>query len=124
MEVIKTLNAPQAVGPYSQAIKVNGFVFLSGQIPLRADGTFVEGAFKEQVTQVLENVKALLLACGSDLSKVVKSTVFLVDLNDFAVMNEIYSNYFMADSKPARSTIQVVALPKGAKVEIECIAVV
>lgn len=124
MEIVKTINAPQAVGPYSQTVKANGFVFLSGQIPLKADGTFVQGDFKEQVTQVLENVKSLLEAAGSDLSKVVKSTVFLVDLNDFAVMNEVYSTYFMADSKPARSTIQVAALPKGAKVEIECIAVV
>lgn len=123
MEIVQAQNVPAAIGPYSQAIKANGFVFCSGQIPLRADGTLVEGDAVEQAKQVLENVKNLLVAAGTDISKVVKSTMFLADLNDFAAVNELYAAAFAGDVKPARSTIQVAALPKGAKVEIECIAV-
>lgn len=123
MEVVQTAQAPAAIGPYSQAVKNGSFVFCSGQIPLRVDGSLVEGDIKEQAHQVFTNLKAVLEAAGSDFSKVLKSTMFLVDLDDFAVVNEIYATYFTGDIKPARSTIQVAALPKGAKVEVECIAI-
>lgn len=122
MEIVKTDNAPSAVGPYSQAVKSNGFVFCSGQIALRPDGVLVDGDIKVQTIQVLENLKAVLLAAGSDLSKVVKTTIFLTDIGDFAVVNEIYGEYFVGDEKPARSTVAVNNLPKGVKVEIDCVA--
>ncbi len=121
MEPISTPNAPQAIGPYSQAIKANGFIFCSGQIPLRPDGTLNEGDIKEQTHQVLTNVKNLLESAGSSLDKIVKTTIFLDDMNDYQTVNEIYSEYFTAN-KPARSTIEVARIPKDVKVEIECIA--
>ena len=120
--IIATKNAPGAIGPYSQGIKANGFVFASGQIGLDpATGEFVKGGIAEQSRQVLLNVKNVLEAVGSGLDKVVKTTVFLKDINDFAAMNAVYSELFKTDC-PARSAVQVAALPKGALVEIEVIA--
>jgi 2-iminobutanoate/2-iminopropanoate deaminase len=120
--IIATKNAPGAIGPYSQGIKANGFVFASGQIGLDpATGEFVKGGIAEQSRQVLLNVKNVLEAAGSGLDKVVKTTVFLKDINDFAAMNAVYSEFFKTDC-PARSAVQVAALPKGALVEIEVIA--
>jgi 2-iminobutanoate/2-iminopropanoate deaminase len=120
--IIATRNAPGAIGPYSQGIKANGFVFASGQIGLDpATGDFVKGGITEQSRQVLLNVKNVLEAAGSGLDKVVKTTVFLKDINDFAAMNAVYSEFFKTDC-PARSAVQVAALPKGALVEIEVIA--
>ena len=120
--IIATRNAPGAIGPYSQGIKANGFVFASGQIGLDpATGEFVKGGIAEQSRQVLLNVKNVLEAAGSGLDKVVKTTVFLKDINDFAAMNAVYSEFFKTVC-PARSAVQVAALPKGALVEIEVIA--
>ena len=121
MQPISTLTAPQAIGPYSQAIKVNGMIFTSGQIALRADGSFNDGDIAEQTTQVFNNLSEVLKAAESGLEKVVKTTVFLSDMDNFAPMNEVYAKYF-ADHKPSRSTVAVKTLPKNALVEIECIA--
>ena len=123
-EVVSTDKAPGAIGPYSQAIKTNGMVFCSGQIPIDpATGDFVSEDIAEQTTQVFKNLTAVLEAAGSGLDKVVKTTVFLADMNDFAAMNEVYANYF-TENKPARATVQAARLPRDARVEIECIAVV
>ena len=120
--VIATTNAPGAIGPYSQAIKVNGFIFVSGQIGLApTTGELVDGGVKEQSRQALTNVKNVLAAAGSNLEKVVKTTVFLKDINDFAALNTVYGEFFSEDC-PARSAVQVAALPKNALVEIEVIA--
>ncbi|MGB9602015.1 MAG: RidA family protein [Verrucomicrobiia bacterium] len=114
--------APAAVGPYSQAIRCGDFLFCAGQIPLVPEnGTIVGEDIKSQTEQVLKNIRAILNSEGLDFSNVVKTTVFLTDLSDFAAMNEVYGKYF-SSPYPARSTIQVAALPKGAKVEIEVIA--
>ena len=122
-EVITTDKAPGAIGPYSQAIKANGMIFCSGQIPIDpSTGNFVSEDVSEQTVQVFTNLAAVLEAAGSGLDKVVKTTVFLADMNDFAAMNEVYSNYFV-ENKPARATVQAARLPRDAKVEIECIAV-
>lgn len=122
-EIISTENAPGAIGPYSQAIKANGMLFCSGQIPIDpATGEFVEGGVAEQTEQVFKNLTAVLKAGGSGLDGVVKTTVFLADMNDFAAMNEVYGKYFDSN-KPARATVQAARLPRDAKVEIECIAV-
>ncbi len=122
MESVQTDRAPQAIGPYSQAIKANGFVFASGQIPLDpATGQLIEGDVRAQTERVLNNVQAVLEAAGSSLSQVVKTTVFLADMNDFAVMNEVYATFFGA-TRPARSTVQAARLPRDVKVEIEVIA--
>jgi len=119
---IKTDKAPQAIGPYSQGILTQNFLFVSGQIPINpATGEMVTGSIKEQTRQVLENLKAVLEAAGSSLSQVVKTTVFLQDMNDFSQMNEVYANYF-EPPYPARSTIQVGRLPRDARLEIEAIA--
>jgi 2-iminobutanoate/2-iminopropanoate deaminase len=121
-EIVSTDKAPAAIGPYSQAIKANGFVFTSGVIPVDSvTGKVVEGAITEQATQVLENLKAVLSAAGSSLGQAVKTTCFLVDLNDFATFNGIYGGYFDINP-PARSTVQVAKLPLGVLVEIECVA--
>lgn len=121
-KAIATPEAPAAIGPYSQAISQGQWLFCSGQIPLSPEsGTMVEGDFVAQARQVLENLGAVLRAGGVSYSDVVKTTVFLTDLNDFAEMNEIYTQYF-GDSRPARSTIQVAALPKGSRIEIEATA--
>jgi 2-iminobutanoate/2-iminopropanoate deaminase len=122
MEVVSTEKAPGAIGPYSQAIKANGMVFCSGQIPIDpATGNFVSEDVAEQTDQVFKNLTEVLIAAGSGLDKVVKTTVFLADMNDFAAMNEVYGKYFDAN-KPARATVQAAGLPRNARVEIECIA--
>jgi 2-iminobutanoate/2-iminopropanoate deaminase len=122
-EVVTTEKAPGAIGPYSQAIKANGMVFCSGQIPIDpATGDFVSDEVAEQTVQVFKNLAAVLEAAGSGLDKVVKTTVFLADMNDFAAMNDVYGKYF-TENKPARATVQAARLPRDAKVEIECIAV-
>jgi len=121
-EVVSTENAPGAIGPYSQAIKVNGMVFCSGQIPIDpATGQFVSDDVAAQTEQVLKNLDAVLQAAGSSLGSVVKTTVFLADMNDFASMNDVYGQFF-SENKPARATVQAARLPRDAKVEIECIA--
>ena len=120
MEKIHTTNAPEAIGPYSQAIKVGNMIFTSGQIALTPDGKFLDEDVKTQTKQVCENLKAVLKAAGAELKDVVKTTIFLADINDFSAVNEVYGEYF--SHKPARSTVAVKDLPKGAKVEIECIA--
>jgi 2-iminobutanoate/2-iminopropanoate deaminase len=123
-EIISTENAPGAIGPYSQAIKAGNMVFCSGQIPIDPQtGEFVSQDIAEQTEQVLKNLSAVLEAAGSDLNNVVKTTVFLADMNDFAAMNEVYTRYFSAN-KPARATVQAARLPRDARVEIECIAVI
>ncbi|HEY9788752.1 MAG TPA: RidA family protein [Candidatus Obscuribacterales bacterium] len=124
LQTISTEKAPKAVGPYSQAIKTPGFVFCSGQIPLDpASGQLVTGSIADQTRQVLTNLSNVLTSAGSDLSKVVKTTVFLKDMKDFEEMNAIYGEFF-TQQKPARSTIQVAGLPKNANIEIEAIALV
>lgn len=122
MKQISTQNAPAAIGPYSQAIEVNGFVYASGQLPIDpATGAFPEGGVKEQTRQSILNVKAILEEAGLALSNVVKTTVYLADMGDFAAINEVYSQFF-AQPFPARSAIAVKALPKGALVEVEVVA--
>jgi 2-iminobutanoate/2-iminopropanoate deaminase len=122
MKVISTTKAPAAIGPYSQAIEVNGFVYASGQIPIDpATGQFVEGGIKEQTRQSLTNAQNILKEAGTDLSHVVKTTVFLSDIANFAPMNEVYAEFF-TEPYPARSAVAVKDLPKGALVEIEVLA--
>ena len=122
MKQIHSEQAPAAIGPYSQAIEVNGFVFASGQIPVDpATGNFVEGGVKEQTRQCLTNAKHVLEAAGIDLSHVVKTTVYLDSMDDFAAMNEVYAEFF-AQPYPARSAVAVDRLPKGALVEVEVLA--
>jgi 2-iminobutanoate/2-iminopropanoate deaminase len=121
-QIIATERAPQAIGPYSQAVVANGFVFASGQIPIDPEtGQFVEGGIAEQTEQVLRNVSNLLEAAGTSLARVVKTTVFLADMNDFAAMNETYARFF-GENPPARSTVQAARLPRDARVEIEVVA--
>lgn len=120
MHVIQTPNAPAAIGPYSQAMVVGDLLFTSGQIPLRADGTLNDGDITTQTTQVLANLKAVIEAAGSNLNKVVKTTVFLKNLDDFVSMNKIYGETFGSHT-PARSTVQVAKLPRDVLVEIEAI---
>ena len=123
MHALHTDKAPAAVGPYSQAIEANGFIFASGQLPIDpSTNAFAEGGVKEQTRQSLTNARNVLAAAGVDLSHVVKTTVFLSDMDNFAAMNEVYAEFFKEPS-PARSAIAVKALPKGALVEVECIAV-
>jgi 2-iminobutanoate/2-iminopropanoate deaminase len=121
-QTVATPGAPAAIGPYSQAIRAGDLIFVSGQIPLDpATGTMVTGGIQAETHRVLQNVAAILDAADSSLNRVVKSTVFLTDLADFAAMNDVYRGYF-PDPAPARSTVQVAALPRGARVEIEVIA--
>ncbi len=123
-KVISTGKAPAAIGPYSQGIVSNGFVFLAGQIPLDpSTAQVVEGGIAEQTERVLENVKAILEAAGSSLEQVVKTTVFLKDMAAFAQMNQVYARYFPQNA-PARSTVEAARLPRDVQVEIECIAAV
>ena len=122
MEIIRTNKAPAAVGPYAQAVKSGNLLFCSGQIPLRLDSTIVASEIKDQTKQVMENLREVLAAAGTSFERVVKTTIYLVDMNDFAVVNEVYGSYFEGENKPARATVAVAALPKGAKVEIDCIA--
>ncbi|GAA0320816.1 RidA family protein [Bacillus carboniphilus] len=123
MKIVATNQAPAAIGPYSQGIIVNNMFYSSGQIPLLPDGTMVEGGVAEQTHQVFANLKAVLEESGSSLESVVKATVFIKDMNDFATINEVYGEYF-SNHKPARSTVEVARLPKDALVEIEVIALV
>ena len=123
MKAVSTTKAPAAIGPYVQGMIVNGLFYSSGQIPLTAEGEMVEGTIVEQTNQVFENLKAVLEEAGSSLQQVVKTTVFIKDMNDFAELNEAYGKHF-GDHKPARSTVEVARLPKDAKVEIEVIAVI
>lgn len=121
-EVIRTDKAPQAIGPYEQALKLGGWVITSGQIPLNPQtGALVDGGVAAQTRQVLENLRAVLEAAGSSLPRVVKTTVYMTNLGDFQKMNEVYAEYFAQD-KPARSTVGVAALPRGALVEIDAVA--
>jgi 2-iminobutanoate/2-iminopropanoate deaminase len=120
-EIISSPQAPPSVGPYSQGVRVGHFLYLSGQIPLNAAGELQQGDIVVQTIQVMENIKALLAAAAMSLADVVKTTVFLTDLGNFAEMNRVYAEYF-PEHHPARSTIQVAALPKGAAIEIETIA--
>jgi 2-iminobutanoate/2-iminopropanoate deaminase len=122
LEVVNSVDAPQAIGPYSQAIKYNGMVFVSGQIPLDpATMTLVNGSVAEQTRRVLENVSAILEAAGTKLERVLKATVFLKDMNDFEEVNKVYSQFF-SQHKPARACVQVARLPKDVAVEIEVVA--
>ncbi|WP_339166977.1 MULTISPECIES: RidA family protein [Brevibacillus] len=118
---VSTSQAPAAIGPYSQAVKAGSFLFASGQIPLRPDGTLVEGDIVEQTHQVFANIKGVLAEAGLTLSDVVKATVFIKDMNEFGRLNEVYGEYF-GDHKPARSTVEVARLPRDVQVEIEVIA--
>ncbi len=115
-------NVYKAIGPYSPAVKLGDFVYVSGQLPLDVEGKLVEGDIQEQAYQVLKNMEAVLAEMNLEMRHIVKTTVFLTDLNDFNALNEIYATYF-SDPYPARSTIQVAALPKGAKIEIEAIVI-
>lgn len=123
MNVVATNNAPAAIGPYSQGIVVDGMFYSSGQIPLTATGELVEGDIVVQTHQVFANLKAVLEAAGSSLDNVVKTTVFMKDMNDFVAMNEVYESHF-GKHKPARSAVEVARLPKDVKIEIEVLAVV
>ncbi len=122
--IIQTADAPAAIGPYSQAVKVNGLVFASGQIPIDPQtGQFVPGGIAEQTEQVIKNLSAVLEAAGSGLSSVIKTTVFLADMQEFTAMNEVYGKFFELEP-PARATVEASRLPRDAKVEIEAIALV
>jgi 2-iminobutanoate/2-iminopropanoate deaminase len=122
-EIIDTDKAPAAVGPYSQAIRVGDLVYTAGQVPLDpATGKLVDGDIQAQTRQVIQNLKAVLEAAGSSLNNVVKTTVFLQDMNDYAAVNEVYASFF-ADGAPARSAVQVAALPLGSRIEIEVVAI-
>ena len=118
--IVSTNNAPQAIGPYSQAIAANDLVFTSGQIPLLPNGEFLDSNIQEQTHQVCKNLKAVLEASGSSLENVIKTNVYLSDMSYFSQFNEVYAMYF--SHKPARRTVAVKELPKGSKIEIECIA--
>ena len=122
-EIVATERAPRAIGPYSQAVRSGNFLFASGQIPIDpATGEFVAGGITEQTEQVMRNVSAILEAAGADLQQVVKTTVFLADMDDFTAMNEVYGRFFGEDP-PARATVQAARLPRDARVEIEAIAI-
>lgn len=120
---IESSTAPQAIGPYSQAVRAGDYIFLSGQIPINpTKNIIVSGGLKEQTMQVLVNIQAVLKAEGLTFENVVKTDVFLTDLSHFAEMNEVYATFFESDVKPARTTVQVAALPKGSLIEIACVA--
>lgn len=120
MKIVSTPDAPAAIGPYSQAIAVDGLLFTSGQIPLDAAGQLVDGGIEAQTEQVMKNLAAVVAAAGATLANVVKTTVFLADMNEFAAFNAVYAKHF-GDHKPARSTVQVARLPRDVKVEVEAI---
>ncbi len=122
MEIVSTDLAPAAIGPYSQAVKSGALLFCSGQIPLTPDGVLLTGGIEEQTRQVMNNLSAVLSAGGSGFSQVLKTTIYLANMDDFAVVNDIYASYFDGFSKPARATIEVSRLPKDVLVEIDCIA--
>ena len=122
-EIVATKNAPQAIGPYSQGIKANGFVFTAGQVAIDpATGNVVEGDVRQQTERVMQNVSAILEAAGTSLDNAVKTTVFLKNMSDFAAMNEVYGRFFTA-RQPARSTVEVAQLPKNVLVEIDVVAI-
>jgi len=122
-EIIATDKAPRAIGPYSQAVRAGGFIFASGQIPFDpATGEFVPGGIDEQTEQVLKNLTAVFAAAGVGMDQIVKTTVFLADMADFTAMNDMYARFF-GDAPPARSTVQAAGLPRGARIEIDAIAV-
>jgi 2-iminobutanoate/2-iminopropanoate deaminase len=123
-EIIATEKAPQAIGPYSQAVRAGNMVFVSGQIPIDpATKDFVPGGIAEQTEQVLKNIRAVFEVAGVEMNQVVKTTVFLLDMDDFAAMNEVYARFF-GEAPPARATVQAARLPRDARVEIEAIAVI
>jgi len=123
MKTVQTSKAPAAIGPYSQGIVVNNLFFSSGQIPLTVEGVMVAGDIKEQTHQVFKNLSAVLAEAGTSLESVIKATVFIKNMDDFTILNEVYAEYFN-NNKPARSTVEVSRLPKDALVEIEVIALV
>ena len=123
MKIISTPDAPRAIGPYSQAVVTGGMLYSSGQIALTPEGELIDGGIREQTRQVLNNLSAVLEAAGTSLQQVVKTTIFLADMDDFAAVNEIYAEFFGAH-RPARSTVAVRTLPKNVLVEIDCIATV
>jgi 2-iminobutanoate/2-iminopropanoate deaminase len=124
LQLVSTSSAPEAIGPYSQGVISNGLLFTAGQVALDpAKGELVSGGITEQTTRALENLRAILAEAGSDFSRVVKTTVFLIDMGDFTAMNDVYGRTF-GSHRPARSTVAVAALPRGARVEIEVIATV
>ena len=120
-KIISTDKAPQAIGPYSQAVETGNLVFCSGQIPLTAEGNLIEGDISEQTKQVMKNLKAVLQAAGLGLDNIVKATIYLTDINNFQTVNKIYGQYF-EDEPPARAVIQAGALPKGVEIEIEAVS--
>lgn len=122
--VIHTAAAPEAVGPYSQAVAANGFVFVSGQVPFEPSSMeLISGTIAEETTRCVQNLEAILTEAGSGLDRIVKTTIYVTDMNDFAEVNEAYASFFPSEP-PARATVGVVALPKGARVEIDCIATI
>ena len=121
--IINTKNAPQAIGSYEQAIVVNSMVYTSGQIPLTADGVLAGGCIREQTTQAMQNLKAVLESAESSLQKIIKVTIFIKDMNEFAIIDEIYNSYFDGNF-PARSCVEVARLPKDVKIEIEAVGIV
>jgi 2-iminobutanoate/2-iminopropanoate deaminase len=122
-KIIETKNAPKAIGPYSQAVAAGEFIFLSGQIAIDPeDGRLITGPIEQQTTRVIENLKAVLEAASSSLANVVKTTIYLASMSDYAAVNEVYARYF-GDSRPARATVEVSRLPKDVKIEIEAVAV-
>lgn len=123
MKIVQTSNAPAAIGPYSQGVAVNNLFYSSGQIPLTPDGVMVEGDIQAQTHQVFQNLQAVLEAAGASLETVVKATVFIKNMDEFAQLNGVYAEYFK-DHKPARSTVEVARLPKDALVEIEVVALI
>jgi 2-iminobutanoate/2-iminopropanoate deaminase len=123
-KIVATDAAPKAIGPYSQAVVHNGIAYLSGQIPMNPEtGEIIQGGITAQTERVLENIKAVLAACGSSMNSVLKTTVYLVDMSEFARMNEVYARYFPSDP-PARATIQAARLPRDVRIEIDVIAAV
>ena len=123
-KIIRTEKAPLPIGPYNQAVRAGNFLFVSGQIPLKPEnGELVTSGIEDETKQVMENIHAILKAAGADFSAVVKTTIFLADMNDFTTVNKVYGNYFDEATAPARETIQVAKLPKNARVEISVVAV-
>jgi 2-iminobutanoate/2-iminopropanoate deaminase len=123
MKTINTVNAPKAIGPYSQAKIVNNFIFTSGQIPLKIDGSMVSNNFELECVQVLDNLNEILIASDSNMSNIIKLTVYLTDLSKFDILNNVFKRYF-SENLPARSTIEVSRLPKDARVEIEAVGII
>ena len=123
MKTINTINSPKAIGPYSQAKIVNNFIFTSGQIPLKIDGTMVSNNFELECIQVLDNLKEILIASDSNMSNIIKLTVYLTDLSKFDILNNVFERYF-SENLPTRTTVEVSSLPKDARVEIEAIGII